>query len=402
MLQTASSLVGETLNTIDKMSYSLWPSLLTHLGLEAALLAFFDHLQENSEFQVDFEHYGLEAIRDANLTIMLYRIVQEALSNSKQHAEVDTARIKLWVEDACLRLQIEDTGRGFDVQVALNEPSKIGLQSILERTYLLNGELTILSSPSEGTRIYGSFPLNAQADNSSLHKPQSIREQQASNQSKAQDTTSLIRLAIADSNELSRWGYRAIIETDSRFKVISELKDWTSLRRFLEDVDLDILIMSHGLEGEDYGLLGLQELSEGYPRLQILLLSNYTEYAFAAQALKNGVSAYLLKTSSSEELRAALTALITGSQYLAKDIIAPKYAAANVSQIDAFSTLTEREREIFYRVVNGQTNHAIANELVLSPRTVETHRLNLMRKLGLSGTAALINFAINKGLVRRN
>ena len=92
--------------------------------------------------------------------------------------------------------------------------------------------------------------------------------------------------------------------------------------------------------------------------------------------------------------------LSLSKQYLAKDILTPKQASTNNNLLEAFSTLTEREREIFYRVVNGQTNQEIANELVLSPRTVETHRLNMMRKLGLTGTSALINFAINKGLVR--
>jgi DNA-binding NarL/FixJ family response regulator len=172
------------------------------------------------------------------------------------------------------------------------------------------------------------------------------------------------------------------------------------LRHFLDDIPIDILLISHALEGEERGLLSLQELKKGYPKAQILLLSNYTEYAFAAQALKNGISGYLLKTSGSDELRAALDALAAGKQYLAKDILTPKQTTASNNLLEAFSTLTEREKEIFYRVVNGQTNLEIANELVISSRTVETHRLNMMRKLGLTGTSALINFAINKGLVR--
>jgi two-component system, NarL family, response regulator NreC len=70
--------------------------------------------------------------------------------------------------------------------------------------------------------------------------------------------------------------------------------------------------------------------------------------------------------------------------------------------VDAFSTLTEREREIFFRVVNGQTNQEIADELVISARTVEAHRFNMMRKLGLTGIPMLINYAIHKGLVGKD
>jgi two-component system alkaline phosphatase synthesis response regulator PhoP len=395
-LNAAANLIGDTLNTINKLSYSLWPSVLTHLGLEAALLSLFEQVQENSNFKLDVEHYGLEEISNPQFTIMLYRIVQEALANIKHHAAVDRAKLSIWLEEEHLRLQIEDEGRGFDVQAILGDSHKIGLRSMVERAYLLNGQLTILSSPQEGTRIYGSFPLNNEGKTSVASVPKS-RPLAKPNK---QHETEALRIAIADSTELSRWGYRAIIETDSRFKVVAELTDWTTLRRFLDDIPIDILLISHALEGEERGLLSLQELKKNYPKAQILLLSNYTEYAFAAQALKNGISGYLLKTSGSDELRAALDALAAGKQYLAKDILTPKQAPTSNNLLEAFATLTEREKEIFYRVVNGQTNLEIANELVISSRTVETHRLNMMRKLGLTGTSALINFAINKGLVR--
>ena len=394
-LGAAANLVGDTLNTINKLAYALWPSVLTHLGLEAALLSLVDQMQEDSGLRLELEHYGLGSINKPDFTIMVYRIVQEALTNIRQHAGAD-GKLKIWIEDDCLRLQIEDRGKGFDVQTALADDRKIGLRGMVERAYLLNGELIILSSAQEGTRIYGSFPIATQSEAPPQRPPLPASRQTAKPLPEA-----TVRIAIADSNELSRWGYRAIIESDSRFKILAELNNWTMLRRFLEDLDLDILLISHALEGEEHGLLSLQELKKAYPNLQILLLSNYTEYAFAAQALKNGISGYLLKSSGSEELRAALEALVAGKQYLAKAILSPKQSASSNNMLEAFATLTEREREIFYHVVNGQTNLQIASELVISSRTVETHRLNMMRKLGLTGTSSLINFAINKGLVSK-
>lgn len=391
-LGAAANLVGDTLNTINNLAYALWPSVLTHLGLEAAILSLVEQMVDEN-FKLELEHYGLGSINKPDFTIMVYRIVQEALANIRHHAGAG-GRLKIWLEDGYLRLQIEDRGKGFDVQAALADDKKIGLKGMVERAYLLNGELNILSSAQEGTRIYGSFPI-AQTES----PPQRLAPLPQSRQALKQAPEAVVRIAIADSNELSRWGYRAIIESDSRFKIVAELQNWKLLRRFLEDVDLDILLISHALEGEERGLLSLQELKKTYPNLQILLLSNYTEYAFAAQALKNGISGYILKHSGSEELRTALEALVAGRQYLAKDIISPKQSSSSNNVLEAFATLTEREREIFYRVVNGQTNLQIASELVISSRTVETHRLNMMRKLGLTGTSALINFAINKGLV---
>jgi DNA-binding NarL/FixJ family response regulator len=386
----ASNLVGDTLSTLNKLSYALWPSLLGHLGLEAALLTLVEQMQE--DIHIEFEHYGLEAIHNPDFTIMFYRIVQEALSNVRQHADVDSLRLKIWLEDEYLRLQIEDKGRGFDVQAMLADSQKIGLRSMVERAYLLRGELTILSSPQEGTRIYGSFPLEAKAETiPALFIAPSISRQ---------ESKQVASIIIADSNELSRWGYRAIIESDTRFKILAELDDWGRLRHFLQNQEVDILLISHAMEGEEQGLLSMRSLKKAFPKLQILLLSNYSEYAFAVEALKNGIAGYLLKSSGSEELKAALEALVAGQNYVARDILNPKVNANSNNTLEAFSTLTEREKEIFYRVVNGQSNQEIANELVVSTRTVETHRLNMTRKLGITGTSALISFAINKGLMR--
>lgn len=409
-LRTAKQLADSAVDTINTLSYSLWPSVLTQVGLLPALLMLFDQFTDRTHIKIDFQYNALETISDPDITIAVYRIIQEALTNTEKHAGAGEAQIRLWAEQDNLRLQIEDRGVGFDVEAALSNTNKIGLTSMQERAYLVGGELTILSYADSGTRLIGVFPLVTEettyhvATSYAVNASASARTLPGVPPQLHQGVSdNAIRIAIADSNEVTRWGIRNLLETRPEFTVVGEIADETGMMRFLEDIKVNTLILSLNLQGQEVSWTLIQKISQSFPNLRILLLSNYPEYTYATQALKNGAHGYILKTSSVNEVIDAVHSVSSGHQYVGKDIVSTLQGNSSTSQnidtLDAFSTLTEREREIFYLVANGQTNREIAEKLVISPRTAETHRMNMMHKLGLKGTPALVHYAMGRGFM---
>lgn len=406
-LQTSQVLLDHVLDEIESLSHSLYPTTLQRLGLLPTLFLLIKQFRESTSLTINFENQGIEHVTQEDLKIAIYRIIQEALENIKEHAHAQQVDIRLWIEDERLRLQIIDDGHGFDLDTALNKPQTIGLIGMRERAFLLRGELTILSSPDDGTQIYADFPLT---NTDTASPPPPLTRQQAINlnlpdisHNRHRPEKHLKRVAIAEPNEITRWGLYNAIDSTQTFRVVGQVDDFSGLMNMLDDFAIDVLILSHSLKNEDNNDTLLSHIKSLYPDVAVILMSNYMEYTYANGAILQGASGYLTKTCSLDEILAALEAVVSGKQYIAADVMetirTPDESIKVNNTLDAFSTLTEREREIFYLVINGNTNRDIAEQLVISPRTAETHRSNMMRKLNIRGTHNLVKFAVDRGLV---
>lgn len=156
----SQQIVNELMARVRKLSLDLRPGMLDDLGLLPALLWLIESYTTQTHVRIAFRHRGLKDKRFApEVETAAYRIVQEALTNIARHAEVDEATIRTWVDHQTITIQIEDRGKGFDVDGVLSVPVSSGLAGMRERVLLLDGTFTIESKPGRGTRVTAELKL---------------------------------------------------------------------------------------------------------------------------------------------------------------------------------------------------------------------------------------------------
>lgn len=212
----------------------------------------------------------------------------------------------------------------------------------------------------------------------------------------------MIKIVLADDHPIVCQGLRALLESAS-YQVVGEAHDGLTAVRLVEEHKPDLLIidiMMPGLNGLEVTRRVKERLS---PRTRVIMLSMHAAEPYVLQALRYGASGYVLKDAIAEELRRAVSTVLSGRRYLSSQIseavIDALLEKLSESSPDPYETLTTREREVLHLAAAGLTSAAIAKKLGISPRTVEIHRANLMRKLNLSSQAELIKYALQRGLI---
>jgi signal transduction histidine kinase len=140
------------------MSLDLRPSMLDDLGLLPTLLWHIERYTAQTRVKVNFEYSGLNVAFSPDISIAVYRIMQEALTNIARHADVNEANVHVWADDRTINLDIEDLGSGFDAD-SLPIGTSTGLSGMRERALLLSGSLQIESGPEKGTNLKAQIPL---------------------------------------------------------------------------------------------------------------------------------------------------------------------------------------------------------------------------------------------------
>lgn len=206
------------------------------------------------------------------------------------------------------------------------------------------------------------------------------------------------RVMLADDHTLVREGVRRILESQSNLDVVAEVADGQALLDALERQEADLVVLDLTMPGLD-GFAVLQALKARHPGLKVLVLTMHAGREYVRRAVHLGVDGYLLKDSAVQDLVGAIESLRQDRPYFSPSVqraLASLVRAPSALPLDA---LTDREREVLVLVARGRSSKEIATALDISVRTVETHRANLMRKLGLDSVATLTQFAIREGLV---
>jgi DNA-binding NarL/FixJ family response regulator len=207
------------------------------------------------------------------------------------------------------------------------------------------------------------------------------------------------RVIIADDHPLIRTGIRKVLDAAPDLKVVGEASDGIEATDLAlrEDVDLAILDVAMPLRT---GLQAARELAKRRPELRILMLSMHDTEDYCFQALKAGASGYVLKTVADRELVDACRAAMRGEPFLSPPAVRAVMRAYLDDPDDANThPLTDRELQVVKLVAEAHTNEQIAQLLVISPRTVERHRENILAKLGMRDRVELTRWAIRHGLV---
>jgi two-component system response regulator NreC len=202
-----------------------------------------------------------------------------------------------------------------------------------------------------------------------------------------------LTIVIADDHAVVREGLRMLLESEADFTVVGEATDLDATLAAVRTQAPDVLVLDLHM-GRRLSLSALASLRAAAPATAVLILTMEDDPAFAHQAWAEGAAGYVLKEASRVELVRAIRAVGRGSRYLDPAI----GASALTSEAPV---LTNRELDVLKLVALGHTNTEIGERLFLSVRTVETHRSNLQRKLGLGSRPELVRYALEHGVIRR-
>jgi DNA-binding NarL/FixJ family response regulator len=206
---------------------------------------------------------------------------------------------------------------------------------------------------------------------------------------------------IADDHDIVRRGLRGILEANGLCKVVAEASDGLAAAQLVEKHRPTLLILDLNMP-RLHGIEVLRQVRTASPQTRVIVLSMHNDEAYVIEALRGGAMAYILKGSESLEIAQALTEVLAGRRFLSAPLsewAINALVSKPANAADPLQSLSQRERLVLQLAAEGHNNPEIAEKLFISPRTAETHRTNLLRKLGLQTQTDLVRFAIRKGLI---
>jgi DNA-binding NarL/FixJ family response regulator len=215
----------------------------------------------------------------------------------------------------------------------------------------------------------------------------------------------MITLLLADDHRIMRQGLGAILGTVPGFRLLGEAGDGPDTLRQMERHQPDVLVLDLMLPNLN-GIGVAREVARRWPRTRIVILTMHANEAYVVEALAVGATAYVLKEAGADELVEAIRQAAAGRRYLSPSISEGALGAyrrmAEGTSLAPHQTLTLREREVMQLTAEGHSAVEIAERLYISRRTVETHRGNVMRKLGVRNQKELTRYAVERGVVLKN
>jgi DNA-binding NarL/FixJ family response regulator len=203
------------------------------------------------------------------------------------------------------------------------------------------------------------------------------------------------RVLIVDDHPMVAEGIQAILETYDEIEVVGILNNGQEVLDRVADIAPDVILMDLNMP-QMGGLSATERLLERDPKMRILILSMHSAPEYISTAMSHGARGYVLKDVPSEEIYTAITTVMRGETYLctgAAGSLEPKISDGRVA-------LTAREQTILLKLAQGKPNKLVAEELDISIHTVETHRKNIKRKLGITSTAGLTRYAMEHGVLQ--
>lgn len=212
-----------------------------------------------------------------------------------------------------------------------------------------------------------------------------------------------IRVLVADDHTIVREGVRILLEAQPDIEVVGEAADGQEALARVRELQPDIVLIDIAMPNLN-GLEATRAIKREYPNVQTIALTMYESDEYFFQILNAGASGYILKKAASADLLSAIRAVYAGEVFLYPSV-ARRLVSDYLSRVksgeekSSYDGLTAREREVLKLIAEGHTNQAIADKLVISPSTVQTHRTRIMQRLNLHNRAELIQYAIRKGLL---
>ncbi|GAL85503.1 two component LuxR family transcriptional regulator [Sporocytophaga myxococcoides] len=209
---------------------------------------------------------------------------------------------------------------------------------------------------------------------------------------------SKIKLILADDHSLIRAGFRTLLGKNEAFEIVGEATDGQDLVKMAHTIEHDVILTDITMPGQG-GLDAMEQLKKENPYFKFIVLTMHEEREYVLRAIKIGAQGYLLKNIENAELAKAIKTVYDGGKYFSPFVV--NLLAENYGKPEALETseVTPREKEVLQFVAKGFSTKQIADELGISIRTVESHRINMLKKLRVSNSAELIKKAIKLNLI---
>ncbi len=218
---------------------------------------------------------------------------------------------------------------------------------------------------------------------------------------------SKIRILLADDHPLVRSGLSKLLESHPEFSVVGEAGDGEEAVAKTKDLKPDVVIIDLSMPKLS-GIEATKIIRKQFPRTAVLVLTMHDNEEYVYQILKSGAGGYILKNSGKNDLIAAVRAVAKGEKFFSprvSEIMVEGYLRKAIAREEAtYATvvpLTRREQEILSYIAEGLNNQQIGEKLFISPRTVDTHRTNIMQKLDIHDAANLVKYAIEKKIPKK-
>lgn len=216
------------------------------------------------------------------------------------------------------------------------------------------------------------------------------------------------RVILADDHILIRAGIKSLLENIKGIEVVAEASNGREALDLIRKNKPDIVLLDIAMS-ELNGLEVAEHVSKEIPEVSVIILSMHANEEYVVQALKTGAAGYLLKDSAPTELEIAVNAVMRGETYLSpaisKNLVndylkrVEEFPKESSEDISVFQRLTARQREILQLIAEGNSTKEIAAKLNLSVKTIETHRSQIMERLGIRDIAGLVRYAIRVGII---
>lgn len=212
-----------------------------------------------------------------------------------------------------------------------------------------------------------------------------------------------MRVLLADDHSIVRRGMRSLLETEESVEIVAEAADGLEALRLCEEHQPDLLILDVAMPKLN-GIDVAARVQKMQPPPRAIMLSMHLDESYVMRSLNAGARGYLLKDATDEDLLPAIRAVAAGKSYFSP-AVSGVLAAEYIEQLqergltDSYDLLTDREKEVLQLLAEGRSNKEVAALLEVGLSTVETHRGNLMQKLGLHSTAEIVLYAVRKRLI---
>ena len=209
------------------------------------------------------------------------------------------------------------------------------------------------------------------------------------------------KVLLADDHAILREGIRMVLDAQPGIAVVGEAEDGRRVVELAEALRPDVVVMDIAMPTMN-GAEATRQIRRRLPHIQVVILTMHENQQYLAQIIKAGAIGCVLKRSAGTELVTAIKAAARGESYFSPSLaslLLDAYRLQLAGEGDELAALTEREREVLQLVAEGKTNQEIADQLVVSIKTVQTHRMHLMEKLGAHDRTDLVKHALRLGII---
>ena len=407
-LESIQELLGQVSASIETTAFELYPVMIEQLGLVPSLFWQLDISRRQFNHNIVFEHQNLPRNLPENVNIAIYRIVQETLAQISEAPEPCDTGIQIWQEQEIIHIQITMDHKIFDLAQHNRQGSNNSIWRLRERAIAVGGDLTFIRQENEArSMLYVQLPAQEESVNNTISEQfsdilsqNSDRLTREANEQLANDA---ISIALVLENELVSAGLSTIITQSNQQRVKGVARSYDAGLNLILDLNPDVVITDLRIsDNSTFEFIGTVKQNTN---CSVIVISSITQEIYVVEALECGADGYILFDTSPDEIHTAINTVLNAQTYLSSAISLEKIreiqsGESSILPLSKYRSLSEREKEVFELVAEGYSNADIAEKLVISRRTVESHRASVISKLGLRNKVDLLRYAVELGIIQ--